>query len=497
INYMVAMKNRGINVRVSNNSWGGGGFSKALQTAIQSAKDAGIIFAAAAGNEGNDNDARPSYPASYDIGNVVSVAATDSNGNLAWFSNYGANAVDIAAPGVDIYSTLPNNQYASLSGTSMATPHVAGALGLLLGSEPGLSMDAAITRLYDTGSPLPTLTGAIRTGRLLNLEGLLKNQGTPLPAPTPVPASCSYGVADAPFAPDTRADGTAPILENVDELNFQTVSLPFGFPFDGVQYSRVILSPNGVAYFGSAPDSMDYQNGPRAPLNSIAAPHTDFRLNTLQVAVGENYATIVWRGSLWSFKNGEVIARLTINADGTIYSTIETSNSGIEAALQQASTVGLMGRERNNFVTYSYNSKKVHDKMAVLYTPNCGGSSPVKVKDMALQGHDGSSSVQAGRKFSVNARTSKSGTSTSANLVLALDGARCEPISVNLKPGSTRITGILPDKAKYFNRFRANLGNVSASAPIESSASRSRARKISKSERTKICNQIAGRLKSR
>ena len=94
---------------VSNNSWGGGGFSLAFQTAIQNAAAKGHIFVAAAGNDGWNNDLDPFYPAGYDVPNVVSVAAIDHNDQLAWFSNYGTKSVDLAAPGVDIYSTFPTH----------------------------------------------------------------------------------------------------------------------------------------------------------------------------------------------------------------------------------------------------------------------------------------------------------------------------------------------------------------------------------------------------
>jgi subtilisin family serine protease len=152
IDYMVSMKvNHGVNIRVSNNSWGGGGFSPALHAAIDRARAAGIAFMAAAGNSRQDTDLFPSYPSSYEVANVVSVAAIDTNQSLASFSNFGAESVDIAAPGVGIFSTLPNGRYGYLSGTSMATPHVAGALALLFAAEPSTSLEQAIERLYETG----------------------------------------------------------------------------------------------------------------------------------------------------------------------------------------------------------------------------------------------------------------------------------------------------------------------------------------------------------
>ncbi len=178
LNYLVTMKTvYGINIVVSNNSYGGGGFSQAAFDAIQANINAGIGYVAAAGNNGSDNDASPFYPASYDIPEIISVAATDHNDQMAGFSNFGLTSVDIAAPGVNTLSTTPGNTYSEFSGTSMASPHVAGVFALLAGANPGASVDDIRAAIMLGGDPLPNLTGTSVSGARLNAAGALSVLG--------------------------------------------------------------------------------------------------------------------------------------------------------------------------------------------------------------------------------------------------------------------------------------------------------------------------------
>lgn len=168
----------GKGIKVSNNSWGGGGFSQSMVNALNSSAAIGHIFVAAAGNGGYNNDTSPSYPASYTNPNVIAVAATASNDTLASFSQYGATSVDVGAPGVNIYSTYPTNSYASLSGTSMATPHVAGVVTAVYGQNPSWTYQQVRDRIYSTVRPVAALNGRCVTGGMVNLQAALVNNNT-------------------------------------------------------------------------------------------------------------------------------------------------------------------------------------------------------------------------------------------------------------------------------------------------------------------------------
>jgi len=153
---------------LTSNSWGGGGFSQALKDAIDDADANGSLFVAAAGNSGSNNDASPHYPSSYESENIIAVAATDHNDALAGFSCYGLTSVDLGAPGVDTLSCMPGNQYGTLSGTSMATPHVSGVCALVKSLMPGASTATLKSQVLSNVEPIPALNGKTVTGGRLN-----------------------------------------------------------------------------------------------------------------------------------------------------------------------------------------------------------------------------------------------------------------------------------------------------------------------------------------
>ncbi len=153
---------------IMSNSWGGGS-SLALKDAISAADSAGILFIAAAGNDGQNNDQYPHYPSSYDVPNIIAVAATDKYDNMAYFSCYGLESVDLGAPGRDIFSTTPGNNYASYDGTSMATPHVAGAAALIMAQYPGITHTELKAKILDSVDSISALDGKSVTGGRLNV----------------------------------------------------------------------------------------------------------------------------------------------------------------------------------------------------------------------------------------------------------------------------------------------------------------------------------------
>jgi hypothetical protein len=181
LDYVINMKvNHGQNVRIINNSWGGGAYSQSLYETIQTAGAADILFVAAAGNDGEDNDVNPDYPSSYDLPNILSVAATDHDDELAyfpgwWASNYGPNSVDVAAPGANILSTVPRNEYGSGYGTSMATPHVSGLAALILARAPSFGCNKVISTITDTIDYLSSLDGLICYEGRINAERALQS----------------------------------------------------------------------------------------------------------------------------------------------------------------------------------------------------------------------------------------------------------------------------------------------------------------------------------
>ena len=197
-NYVRMMKLRGVNIRVTNNSYGdcpeACGYDQATKDALDALGEAGVLNVFAAGNNGRNIDTgAPHYPASYNIPGILSVASSTSTDTRSSFSNFGTTSVDLAAPGSGIYSTTfgSNSSYGTMSGTSMASPHAAGAAALLAAFNPNLSAASLKATLMNTVDVLAAWNGVVKTGGRLNVANALQNQTV-----------CSFNLSQANlFAP--------------------------------------------------------------------------------------------------------------------------------------------------------------------------------------------------------------------------------------------------------------------------------------------------------
>jgi hypothetical protein len=175
LDFVAKRIDQGDNIVAINASYGGGGGSQddATNKAIKKLGKKGVVFCAAAGNDGKDIDKHPTYPASYDAPNIITIAATDQNDKLASFSNYGKKSVDVAAPGTNILSTYPENKYAYLQGTSMATPHVTGEVALISAYNPDLNVTQKIEIIENSVDKKSELEEKIASGGRVNANNAL------------------------------------------------------------------------------------------------------------------------------------------------------------------------------------------------------------------------------------------------------------------------------------------------------------------------------------
>lgn len=220
LDYFYDLKTKaGINLVATSNSWGERPHSKTLMDAIQKHLEEDILFVTSAGNKGTDNDSAPQYPASYGMDNIITVANIDHSGDLHYSSCYGKTSVDLAAPGTNVYSTYLGDEYNYWTGTSMAAPHVVGAVALLKSTNPDMTGLQIKRQLFENGHTLPSLEGKTWTGKMLKVVAL-----------TP-PDSDGDGIFDDWEAangldPDNTADGALDFdsdgLINLKEFSLRT-----------------------------------------------------------------------------------------------------------------------------------------------------------------------------------------------------------------------------------------------------------------------------------
>jgi subtilisin family serine protease len=322
----------GANVRVLSNSWSGGGYSQALLDEINKANTNDMLFVAAAGNDGKDNDITPSYPASYAAVNVVAVAATDSTDSLASWSNWGKTTVNLAAPGVNIYSTIRNGGYAYYSGTSMATPHVSGAALLIL-SECNLDTAQLKTNILSNVDPVPSLNGKTVTGGRLNVNKAIRACSAPaIPTTTTfsaLPVSSTYGgtVTFTATVSPAIATGTVTFYDGGSALGSGTLSGGTAIfttsALSGGVHSITATYGGDSTFGGSTSSAFPYTVNKAASTTSLTSsvnPSTFGQVVTFTATVSP-----VATGTVTFYDGGSALGSGTLSSGTASYSTSSLS----------------------------------------------------------------------------------------------------------------------------------------------------------------------------
>ena len=371
---------------VISNSWGGGSKNQALNDTLAAST---AVVVCAAGNYGDNNDLTPFYPASYSGNNIIAVAATDHSDVLESYSNYGLNSVDLAAPGMNIYSTTLEGNYSLKSGTSMATPHVSGVVALIKAVNPSLNALQIKTIILSTVDSKPSLTGKVVSGGRLNAYKALVT--------TPP-------VLNASFTANTTA-GTAPLAVQFTDTSNGTTPTAWNWSFKNVtgnntevwwsteQHPQKTFGPGNYSIVLNASNALGYNRSPKVTFVNVTVipPVSSFTVNvtngTAPLAVNftdtSANAPTAW---IWLFTN--VTGNLTPVVWSTDQSPAHTFGVGNYSIVLYASNSA--GNNLSSQVTFINVSPVVTSKMGIfrpatgIWSLDSNGNSARDVSDKSL-----------------------------------------------------------------------------------------------------------------
>lgn len=361
LEYIRALKDRGVNIIATNNSWGGGGFSQALYDAIDAQRESDILFVAAAGNAVMDNDSSEFYPANYYLPNLISVAATDDNDSKAGFSNYGRRTVHVGAPGTNIVSLRaqgtdmygdgqhfvppddPDTEYYRASGTSMATPHVTGLAGLIKSQNPNRDWaDIKNLILSGTREDIPFYGMAI--GGRIDAYASLTCSHSPVFSALKFPVSFQAGVptplsalsidCEFPWGPVTVTTSSGEVIHLNDDGIFPDLAAG-----DGI-FSASWTPTSAFSYLTFS-----------SPAGTEVVPTPSILTNALPLGLVNNYYRQTLRASgggppyAWSVNSGSLPDGLNLNRStgeisgvpsktGTYFFSIKVTDSRTSLAMK-------------------------------------------------------------------------------------------------------------------------------------------------------------------
>ena len=356
LDYLTDLKTRhGINLVATNNSWGGGGFSQALLDAINRAGDAGILFIAAAGNNASNNDTTANYPSNYQCVTasrpwdcMVAVASITSTGALSSFSDYGATTVDLGAPGSAITSTVPDSTYASYDGTSMATPHVTGAVALCASVDQTLSAQELRAAVVGSTAPTASLAGKTLTGGRLDagamfpacrpptttVSGAPSNLAGTASGSTAVRLAWTEGVSGESYYEVERSDATCSTFVKIAEIGAGAAS----YTATGLQadtaYCFQVRAGNRYPSFSAYSNTVTVATAPAPqPYQCSVTPYVWQDISaTASLGLIDDSETVVSLPFTWYF-HGVPVTSLKVGSNGFVRvdggSAVSYTNVGI------------------------------------------------------------------------------------------------------------------------------------------------------------------------